>query len=135
MPNVAALKLGPGLPMEILDYSLNSLMLLDHLAQQQQISASFILHAITNYKKSPFERKTLDFIDKKWQGLQLLWHEFRRRDRQIRRDYKHTEPQHGYFQQELYALVHEKYMAARGRISRDKRNLLKCTVSQAERVY
>ncbi|XP_034473554.1 uncharacterized protein LOC117780962 [Drosophila innubila] len=134
MPNIAALKLGLGLPMGKLDYPLSSLLRLDHLALQQQINANFILHSITNYKKSPFERKTLVFIDKKWQGLQLLWHEFQLRDKQIRRDYKNTEPQHGYFQQELYALIHEKYMAARGRISRDKRNLLKCTVSQAEHV-
>jgi len=135
MPNIAALKVRPGIHFEGLDYSKSSLLMLDHLALQQQINANFILHAITNYKKSPLERKTLNFIDKKWQSLHLLWYEFRCRDKQIRRDYKNTEPQHGYFQQELYALVHEKYMAARGRISRDKRNLLKCTAFQAEHVY
>ncbi|KAH8418320.1 hypothetical protein KR222_011143 [Zaprionus bogoriensis] len=134
MPNVIALKLAPSLPSEELIYPLNHLLILDHLALQQQINANFILHAITNYKKSPFERKTAEFIGKKWQALQLLWREFRRRDKQIQRDYKSIEPLHGYFQQELYALVHEKYIAARGRMGRDKRNLLKCKVSQAKHV-
>ncbi|XP_023163305.2 uncharacterized protein LOC111594300 [Drosophila hydei] len=110
--------------------------MLDHLALQQQINANFILHAITNYKKSPFERKTLDFIDKKWLALVGLWREFRCRDWQIRRDYMvanfngHIHKHHRYFQQELYALIHEKYMAVCRRMSRDKRNLLKCTASQ-----
>lgn len=131
MPNVAALKLGPSLSPDELTYPLTELLVLDHLALQQQINANFILHAITNYKKSPFERKTREFIEKKWQALHTLWREFRQRDKQIQRNYKSVEPLHGYFQQELYALVHEKYIAARGRISRDKKSLLKCTVSQA----
>ncbi|EDW57974.1 uncharacterized protein [Drosophila virilis] len=131
MPNVAALKLGPSFPFNQMSWPPSGLQVLDHLALQQQINANFILHAITNYKKSPFERKTLDFIDKKWLALLGLWREFRCRDRQIRRDYMNVEPQHGYFQQELYALIHEKYMAARSRMSRDKRNLLKCKASQA----
>lgn len=131
MPNVAALKLGPSVSADELLYPMTELLVLDHLALQQQINANFILHAITNYKKSPFERKTREFIEKKWQALHMLWCEFRRRDKQIQRDYKSIEPMHGYFQQELYALVHEKYIAARGRMSRDKRSLLKCTVSQA----
>ncbi|XP_017850707.2 uncharacterized protein LOC108605489 [Drosophila busckii] len=127
MPNVAALKLAPSPPTCLLS---SGLLVLDLLALQQQINANFILNAITNYKKSPFERKTLEFIDRKWQALQTLWREFRRRDKQINRDYSKTHPQHGYFQQELYALIQEKYMAARGRVSRDKRSLLKLTEAQ-----
>ncbi|EDW02912.1 uncharacterized protein LOC6562536 [Drosophila grimshawi] len=124
MPNGATLNLGSSCPFKELEQ-------LDHLTLQQQINANFILHAITNYKKSPSERKTLDFIDKKWLALLRLWREFRLRDKQIRRDYKSAEPEHGYFQQELYSLIHEKYMAARSRMGRDKRNLLKCKASQA----
>lgn len=131
MPNISALKLKPSVCAEELPYSLTELLALDHLVLQQQINANFILHAITNYKKSPFERKTRKFIEKKWRALHMLWCEFRRRDKQIQRDYRSVVAMHGYFEQELYALVHEKYIAARGRMGRDKRSLLKCTVSQA----
>ncbi|XP_022228496.1 uncharacterized protein LOC111078230 [Drosophila obscura] len=130
MPNIVAMKLsgarnpamaGGG---DVDDSGL--LVALDQLALQQQINANFIFHAISNYKKTPFERKTLDFIAKKWLQLQLLWREFRLRDKQIRRN-GHKDShyhEHGYFQQELFELVHEKYMAARSCLSRDKRNLL-----------
>ncbi|XP_068140884.1 uncharacterized protein [Drosophila tropicalis] len=137
MPKIATLKLSASYEMVKLEedgqqglqsgqpaVSLKCLLALDQLALQQQINANFIFHAISNYRKTPFERKTLEFIAKKWLQLQMLWREFRQRDKQIRRGYKDAEPQHGYFQQELYELVHEKYMEARGRLSRDKRNLL-----------
>ncbi|EDW37066.1 GL25719 [Drosophila persimilis] len=133
MPNIVALKLScarsPGTGTGTGAGGDNGslvLVALDQLALQQQINANFIFHAISNYKKTPFERKTLDFIAKKWLHLQLLWREFRLRDKQIRRvGHKDSHCQeHGYFQQELFELVHDKYMAARGCLSRDKRNLL-----------
>lgn len=133
---MAALRLRHSFSLKDTAWSYSQQPMLDHLAVQQQINANFILHAITNYKKSPLERKTLDFIDKKWLELSGLWREFRCRDGQIRRDYMnancngHIHKQHEYFQQELYALIHEKYMAIRRRMSRDKRNLLKCAASQ-----
>lgn len=103
-----------------------NILALDQLALQQQISANFIFHTISNYKKTPSERKTLVFIAKKWLHIQMLWREFRLRDKQIRRlGHKDARVlEHGYFQQELFELVHEKYMVVRGFLSRDKRNLL-----------
>ncbi|KAH8409888.1 hypothetical protein KR009_000307 [Drosophila setifemur] len=133
MPNIVALKLSAshttvgGNKME------EGSLALDQLALQQQINANFIFHAISNYKKTPFERKTLDFMAKKWLQIQMLWREFRLRDKQIRRGHKDAHwLEHGYFQQELYELVHEKYLAARSCLSRDKRNLLNSILGQAE---
>ncbi|XP_017110399.1 uncharacterized protein LOC108134558 [Drosophila elegans] len=131
MPNIVALKLSASYP--IMEghqghkgrKEEGKILVLDQLALQQQISANFIFHAISNYKKTPSERKTLDFIAKKWLHIQLLWREFRLRDKQIRRGHKDAHwLEHAYFQQELFELVHEKYSAARGCLSRDKRNLL-----------
>ncbi|BFF93276.1 uncharacterized protein DMAD_11157 [Drosophila madeirensis] len=126
MPNIVALKLcGASNPARTGGDGSGLLVALDQLALQQQINANLIFHAISNYKKTPFQRKTLDFITKKWLQLHLLWREFRLRDKQIRRGHKDSNNQeHGYFQQELFELVHEKYVAARGCLSRDKRNLL-----------
>ncbi|XP_016969817.2 uncharacterized protein LOC108037702 [Drosophila rhopaloa] len=132
MPNIVALKLSASYPIlpghqghkgQIKGEG--NILVLDQLALQQQISANFIFHAISNYKKTPSERKTLDFIAKKWLQIQMLWREFRLRDKQIRRGHKDAHwLEHGYFQQELFELVHEKYSAARGCLSRDKRSLL-----------
>ncbi|KAH8281978.1 hypothetical protein KR054_004542 [Drosophila jambulina] len=126
MPNIVALKLSASYPVLAgLQEGEGSWLALDQLALQQQINANFIFHAISNYKKTPFDRKTLDFIAKKMVQLQMLWREFRLRDKQIRRGHKDARwLEHGYFQQELYELVREKYMAARGCLGRDKRNLL-----------
>ncbi|KAH8305469.1 hypothetical protein KR018_007904 [Drosophila ironensis] len=128
MPNIVALKLctGQGVAMGNADEEASCLLVLDQLALQQQINANFIFHAISNYKKTPFERKTRDFIAKKWLQIQMLWREFRRRDKQIRRGRQDNAQwlEHGYFQQELYELVHEKFLAARSCLSRDKRSLL-----------
>ncbi|XP_037711157.1 uncharacterized protein LOC119548133 [Drosophila subpulchrella] len=126
MPNIVALKLSTSHPIPGGHKEAADILVLDQLALQQQISANFIFHAISNYKKTPSERKTLEFIAKKWLQIQLLWREFRLRDKQIRRR-GHKDAhflEHGYFQQELFELVHEKYSAARGCLSRDKRNLL-----------
>ncbi|KAH8352042.1 hypothetical protein KR084_001469 [Drosophila pseudotakahashii] len=129
MPNIVALKLSASYPNPNPAGHRGhdgSIRVLDQLALQQQITANFIFHAISNYKKTPSERKTLEFIAKKWLQIQMLWREFRLRDKQIRR-HGHKDAQileHGYFQQELFELVHEKYTAARGCLSRDKRNLL-----------
>jgi len=126
MPNIVALKLSTSHPIPVGHKDSADILVLDQLALQQQISANFIFHAISNYKKTPSERKTLEFIAKKWLQIQLLWREFRLRDKQIRRR-GHKDAhflEHGYFQQELFELVHEKYSAARGCLSRDKRNLL-----------
>ncbi|KAH8375074.1 hypothetical protein KR093_002616, partial [Drosophila rubida] len=100
-----------------------NLLLLNHLALQQQINAKLIFHAIANYKKSPTDRKTVAFIKNKFQGLRILWLEFHRRDWQIRQHYNKSVVQHEYFQQELCSLVHEKYMLARLRMSRDKKRI------------
>ncbi|XP_032583414.1 uncharacterized protein LOC6618121 [Drosophila sechellia] len=126
MPNIVALKLSASYPLMAGHKDESNILALDQLALQQQISANFILHAISNYKKTPSERKTLDFIAKKWLHIQMLWREFRLRDKQIRRrGHKDARVlEHGYFQQELFELVHEKYMIVRGFLSRDKRNLL-----------
>ncbi|XP_017056612.2 uncharacterized protein LOC108098311 [Drosophila ficusphila] len=128
MPNIVAMKLSASYPIlagEKGHKDEANILVLDQLALQQQITANFIFHAISNYKKTPSERKTLDFIAKKWLQIQMLWREFRLRDKQIRRrghkDVHFLE--HGYFQQELFELVHEKYSTARGCLSRDKRNL------------
>ncbi|KAH8260714.1 hypothetical protein KR044_007488 [Drosophila immigrans] len=101
-----------------------NLLHLNHLVQQQKIIANGILNAITNYKKSPTHRKTLVFIKNKFQGLQILWLKFQRWDNHIRRYYNTSEVQHGYFQQELYSLVHEKYTLACARMNRDKKKCL-----------
>lgn len=133
MPNIVALKLSASYPMLAGLQEEGSWLALDQLALQQQINANFIFHAISNYKKTPFERKTLDFISKKGLQMQMLWREFRVRDKQIRRGHKDARwLQHGYFQQELYELVREKYMAARGCLSRDKRNLLTSVLGQPD---
>ncbi|XP_016963247.1 uncharacterized protein LOC108033434 [Drosophila biarmipes] len=129
MPNIVALKLSTSHPILAAHggrKEAGDILVLDRLALQQQISANFIFHAISNYKKTPSERKTLEFIAKKWLQIQSLWREFRLRDKQIRRR-GHKDAhflEHGYFQQELFELVREKYSAARGCLSRDKRNLL-----------
>ncbi|XP_016994201.2 uncharacterized protein [Drosophila takahashii] len=129
MPNIVALKLSASFPIpagQRVHEDGRNILVLDQLALQQQISANFIFHAISNYKKTPSERKTLEFIAKKWLQIQMLWREFRLRDKQIRR-HGHKDAhflEHGYFQQELFELVQEKYTAARGCLSRDKRNLL-----------
>lgn len=65
MPNIVALKLSASYPMLAGLQEEGSWLALDQLALQQQINANFIFHAISNYKKTPFERKTLDFISKK----------------------------------------------------------------------
>ncbi|XP_039482133.1 uncharacterized protein LOC120445654 [Drosophila santomea] len=126
MPNIVALKLGASYSLVAGHKDEGNILALDQLALQQQISANFLFHAFSNYKKTPSERKTLDFIAKKWLHIQMLWREFRLRDKQIRRrghkDARFLE--HGYFQLELFELVHEKYMVVRGLLSRDKRNLL-----------
>ncbi|XP_043645204.1 uncharacterized protein LOC122614652 [Drosophila teissieri] len=126
MPNIVALKLGGSYSLMAGHQDEGHILALDQLALQQQISANFLFHAFSNYKKTPSERKTLDFIAKKWLHIQRLWREFRLRDKQIRRrghkDARFLE--HDYFQQELFELVHEKYMVVRGFLSRDKRNLL-----------
>ncbi|EDV54566.1 uncharacterized protein LOC6549066 [Drosophila erecta] len=124
MPNIVALKLSYSLMEGHKDEG--NILALDQLALQQQISANFLFQAISNYKKTPSERKTLHFITKKWLHMQMLWREFRLRDKQIRRR-GHKDArllEHGYFQQELFQLVHERYMLVRGFLSRDKRNLL-----------
>lgn len=133
MPNIVALKLSSSYPITAQFKAVDegSLLVLDQLALQQQINANFIFHAISNYKKTPFERKTQDFIAKKWLQIQMLWREFRLRDKQIRRSHKDEHwLEHGYFQQEVYELVHEKYLAARSCLSRDKRNLLNGVLGQ-----
>ncbi|XP_017019178.1 uncharacterized protein [Drosophila kikkawai] len=133
MPNIVALKLSASYPVLAGIQEEGSWLALDQLALQQQINANFIFHAISNYKKTPSERKTLDFIAKKWLQLQMLWREFRLRDKQIRRGHKDARwLDHGYFQQELYELVREKYMAARGCLGRDKRNLSTGILGQPE---